>query len=59
MMVVPYWPYSPWYPQFAKLIERSIKISEPLYLDDANQLRPAPTWPTVIAIVNSMKTQKL
>ena len=56
MMVVLYWPFSPWYPHFSKLVERSIKISDPIYLDDADQLRPAPSWPTVIA--NGMKTQK-
>ena len=52
MMVVPYWPNSSWYPTFHKLVERSIKITDPLYLDDSNRLRPAPSWPTIIAIVN-------
>ena len=52
MMVVPYWPNAPWYPIFHKIVERSIKINEPLYLDDTNKLRPAPSWPTIIAIVN-------
>ena len=52
MMVVPHWPSADWFPLFYRLTEKSIRLTEPCYLDDNGRLRPAPSWATTIAIVN-------
>ena len=52
MMVVPHWPSADWFPLFYRLTEKSIRLTEPCYLDDNGRLRPAPSWATIIAIVN-------
>ena len=55
MMVVPHWPNASWWPLFTHMCEKSIKVTEPIYLDDQGRLRPKPVWDTTIGILNGRR----
>ena len=57
MVVFTEWPSAPWYPLFSEIIERSVLLSEPIYLDANGNLRPTPKWKTLIVIVNGEMPQ--
>ena len=52
MVVLPEWPSASWYPLMRRMLEKSVIISDALYLDDKGRLRPPPRWLTRIAILN-------
>ena len=51
-LVAPEWPRSPWFPLFRHVAERLFRVDGPVYLLDDGELRPAPRWATVIAVVD-------
>ena len=42
MLVVPDWPNAPWYPELIALTEKSILLTDPVYLAQDASLRPKP-----------------
>jgi len=52
MLVVPEWPNAPWYIIYRRLVERSMRLTDAIYLTDDGVLRPPPRWATRIAIVD-------
>jgi len=59
LVVLPEWPNADWYPLMCDMLERSMLIREPLYLDDQGHLRPAPRWNTRIAILNGSSARRI
>ena len=45
----------PWFKLFRRLVERQFRVDGPLYLTDDGKLRPAPSWATVIAVVDGAR----
>ena len=52
MVVIPDWPKAPWYPEFESLCEKSILLTDPVFLDSEGKVRPKPWWNTRVAVLN-------
>ena len=52
MMVIPEWTFAQWYADWQSLCEKSILLTDPVYLTAEGQLRKKPWWHTRIGILN-------
>ena len=55
MMVIPDWRRAPWYPVLERICTRNIIFAVHVFLDDRGQLRPKPSWNTLIGIVDGTR----
>ena len=52
LMVVPQWPKAPWTDLLTKLSEKSVTLTDAIFLDAQGRLRPKPWWNTEVHILN-------
>ena len=51
-LVAPEWPRVPWFHLFRRVAERKFRVDGPVYLTEDGNVRQAPRWATVIAVVD-------
>ena len=55
MFVCPKWSNAAWWPLFERLRLRSETYNQEIYLDSNGKLRPPPSWPTLISILDGSR----
>ena len=51
MIVLPFWTQADWFSLFKKLMIKYMIPDKPTYIDDDANVRPKPTWDTIIAVI--------